>query len=152
ARSPITAVLILFELTRDYGIILPVMTAVVVATLVSQLLSRNTIYTYKLARRGIHIDEDVLPVDLMQSLRVSDAMSPSLVTVAPDAPQAEVARALAGETEGLVMVVDDEGHLFGVITDTDLNETLRERGWRGGLTAADLCTRDVRTMYPDQTL
>ena len=76
ARSPITAVLIIFELTRDYEIILPVMTAVVTATLVSQLLDNDTIYTYRLSRRGVVIEEDQQPVNVMQSLRVADAMGP----------------------------------------------------------------------------
>jgi CIC family chloride channel protein len=52
ARAPITAVVILFELTREYSIILPLMLAIVLATGVSHLLSRDTIYTRKLLRRG----------------------------------------------------------------------------------------------------
>ncbi len=52
ARAPITAVIIIFELTGDYQIILPLMFAVVVATAISNALSRDTIYTLKLRRRG----------------------------------------------------------------------------------------------------
>ncbi|MHA6759695.1 chloride channel protein [Streptacidiphilus sp. PAMC 29251] len=52
ARAPITAVIILFELTGEYTIILPLMTAIVLATLVSRALSRDTIYTAKLRRRA----------------------------------------------------------------------------------------------------
>ena len=52
-RAPITAVLIVFELTGDYSIILPLMLAVVVATGLSKLLSEDSIYTLKLRRRGI---------------------------------------------------------------------------------------------------
>ena len=54
ARAPITAVIILFELTGEYTIILPLMLAIVLATSVSGSLSRDTIYTLKLRRRGIH--------------------------------------------------------------------------------------------------
>ena len=57
ARAPITAVLILFELTGEYTIILPLMLAIVLATGVSNLVSQDTIYTRKLLRRGIDIDE-----------------------------------------------------------------------------------------------
>ena len=56
ARAPITAVLIIFELTGDYQIILPLMFAIVVATTLSNALTRDTIYTLKLRRRGIDID------------------------------------------------------------------------------------------------
>ena len=55
ARAPITAVIIIFELTGDYRIILPLMFAIALATGVSNLLSRDTIYTLKLRRRGIDL-------------------------------------------------------------------------------------------------
>ena len=52
ARAPITAVIIIFELTGDYRIILPLMFAIVLAAGISNRLSRGTIYTLKLRRRG----------------------------------------------------------------------------------------------------
>ncbi|HVS99383.1 MAG TPA: chloride channel protein [Solirubrobacterales bacterium] len=61
-RAPITAVLIVFELTADYKIILPLMLAVVVATGLSHLLSADSIYTLKLRRRGIDIEHPHHPV------------------------------------------------------------------------------------------
>jgi CIC family chloride channel protein len=54
-RAAITAVIILFELTGEYTIILPLMLAIVAATGVSQVLSKETIYTLKLTRRGVHL-------------------------------------------------------------------------------------------------
>jgi CIC family chloride channel protein len=56
ARAPITAVVIMFELTGEYSIILPLMAAIVIATLVGRGLTRDTIYTLKLRRRGIDLD------------------------------------------------------------------------------------------------
>ncbi|GAA4916643.1 CIC family chloride channel protein [Actinomycetospora succinea] len=56
AHAPITAVLIVFELTGDYDVILPLMIAVVLATGLSHLVSHKTIYTLKLLRRGVDID------------------------------------------------------------------------------------------------
>jgi chloride channel protein, CIC family len=56
AHAPITAVLIVFELTGDYDVILPLMVAVVLATGLSHLVSHKTIYTLKLLRRGVDID------------------------------------------------------------------------------------------------
>ena len=59
ARAPITAVIIIFELTGDYRIILPLMCAIVVATALSNHITKDTIYTLKLRRRGIDIDAHV---------------------------------------------------------------------------------------------
>ena len=150
ARSPITAVLILFEMTRDYDIILPVMTAVVAATFVSQLLSKDTIYTYRLSRRGVVIDDEQLPVDVMQSLLVSDAMNPVSVRISAEAPIREIARQLSEDRESIALVVNDDGELAGVITDTDLTRALGADA--ESLTAGDVSSNDVLTIYPDQTL
>ncbi len=90
ARAPITAVIIIFELTGDYQIILPLMIAVVVATALSSELTRDTIYTLKLRRRGIDIDRPAKP-GLLEEIRVSEAMGepqtgtgPRLDARAPD--------------------------------------------------------------------
>ena len=53
ARAPITAVLIIYELTGEYSTILPLMLAIVLATAISSRLSRDSIYTLKLRRRGV---------------------------------------------------------------------------------------------------
>ena len=58
ARAPMTAILIIFELTGDYKIMLPLMLSVVIATALAGHLSPHSIYTLKLRRRGIDIDLD----------------------------------------------------------------------------------------------
>jgi CIC family chloride channel protein len=55
SRAPITAVVILFELTGQYSIILPLMLAIVLATGLSHRISRDTIYSAKLRRRGVDL-------------------------------------------------------------------------------------------------
>lgn len=149
ARAPITAVLILFEMTRDYALILPLMTAVVSAALVSQLLSTGTVYTVKLARRGVHIEEETLPANVMQTLRVADAMSPVWATVSPNSDLTETARAMGDGAEAAVLVTDDAGQLIGILTNTDLNEAIALDTEQ---TAGDICTRDVQTIFPDVSL
>jgi hypothetical protein len=74
ARAPITAVLIIFELTGDYRIVLPLMVAVVIATALSNSFTRDTIYTLKLRRRGIDIDDATQTPTLMGQIKVAEAM------------------------------------------------------------------------------
>ena len=71
-RAPITSLLIIFELTGDYRIILPLMVAIVISTAVASLLGHDSIYTLKLRRRGIELRHQNTP--LMQRLTVADAM------------------------------------------------------------------------------
>lgn len=122
ARAPITAVLILFELTGEYSIILPLMLAIVLATGVSHLVSRDTVYTRKLLRRGIDLEE---PGD--QGLR---ALSLSAVMVEPPAPLesrtdlAAAARAFAATGDSALPVVDDDGRFLGNVAARALMDSL----------------------------
>ena len=75
AHAPIPAVIILFELTGDYRIILPLMLTVVISTLVSELILRGeSIYTLKLSRRGVHLKRG-RDVDILQGVTVGEAMT-----------------------------------------------------------------------------
>jgi chloride channel protein, CIC family len=96
ARAPITAVVIMFELTGEYTIILPLMLAVVVATAVSSAISADTVYTRKLLRRGIDIDE---PADAAIRRRPIDSlMSTPPAAVRPGTDLRSVAAMFAGRT------------------------------------------------------
>ena len=120
ARAPITAVLIIFELTNDYSIILPLMLAIVVATSLSTRLSPETIYTLKLRRRGITMRPRV--VSVMRTVPVGDAMSAMPAALAPDAPLAESRRALRRERATSCPCVDADGRLTGVVSALAVEE------------------------------
>src|SRR6201999_1698113 len=94
ARAPITAVLIIFEVTGDYTIVLPLMVAVVLSAGVSNLLSADTIYTLKLRRRGIDLLR-ARSANLLEVLTVAEAMSAVPEVLPADAPLAIVIDRLA---------------------------------------------------------
>jgi len=84
-HASMTAVLIIFEMTGDYQIILPLMLAVVTATLISgALLNRETIYTMKLSRRGVRLQRG-RSLDVLESVQVEEVMSEAS-TVFPETP------------------------------------------------------------------
>ena len=150
ARAPITAILIIFEMTQDYHIILPLMFATVISTVVADRLDRESIYTLKLKRRGIdvHVRRDA---DLMGAIRVEEAMTPisQMVTVTPDTPLRELARIFQETGHHGLAVLDEDGHLYGVVTLADLE---RAADSRLSGTVRDICTTRVRTAFPDETL
>ena len=84
ARAPITAVVILFELTGEYSIILPLMLAIVLATVTSRLLSRDTIYTLKLRRRGIDLEGPARGAQIGAQQRRRRHGTPALATARVD--------------------------------------------------------------------
>ena len=149
ARAPITSVLILFEMTDDYRIILPLMTAVVVSTLLTERLSRDTIYTLKLRRRGI----DILArpqVNLMDDITVEEAMSRSFQSVNPGMSVKELMKRFNETGYHNFPVVDDRGELTGIVSLSDAQEAALDQELH--LTVDDISTKSVLTCFPDQTL
>ena len=81
-RATLTAIVLLFEMTATYEIILPLMLSCVVADAVCYVLSEHSFYTSKLAKRGINIDLGA-GQDLMRMIRVKEAMSSDVLTINP---------------------------------------------------------------------
>jgi CIC family chloride channel protein len=127
ARAPITAVIILFELTGQYSIILPMMVAIVLATLVSRALSRDTIYTLKLRRRGIDLDHPPAP-DAFTAATVGGVMEPLPTTLPVGTSLDDAAEALSLSPLGVLPVLAEDGSYRGTVTARAVAEALRDEG------------------------
>ncbi|WP_245997977.1 chloride channel protein [Nocardia pseudobrasiliensis] len=150
-RAPITAVIILFELTGEYTIILPLMTAVAVATGISRLLSADTIYTRKLLRRGIDIERPPSPFPTVTAAAVARPV-PAPLTDTTDLTTA--AARVRDSAMGIVPVVTDDGRYHGCVSAGDIAEALDEPDPPVSITrlvhtlptvAADAGFHDIRT-------
>jgi CIC family chloride channel protein len=148
ARAPITAVLIVFELTGDYQIVLPLMVTVVIATATASLLSRDSIYTLKLRRRGIDILQG-RQANLMEVLTVTEAMRLLPTPVNASATISEVIDRLAAERLDALPVTDPDGTYRGAITSRQVEEAARAN--RLDSLAIDLIDTTA-TLTADQTL
>lgn len=149
SRATLTAILILFEMTSVYEIILPLMFACVVSDAVSSLLSKETIYTAKLAKQGIRYVQD-LSVNILESGRVKDAMTTDYVAVKEDTPLRKVVDMHLYTGRKGFPVISADGRLKGMITLTDVRKAF-ENDRRGAL-VRDVMTKRVVTVYPDETL
>ncbi|SNY25454.1 chloride channel protein, CIC family [Paractinoplanes atraurantiacus] len=133
ARTPITAVLIMFELTGEYRIILPLMLAIALAAGVSKLLSRDTIYTRKLLRRGIDLGA---PDRALARIPVSAAAGPLPAPLAPQTGLPELTARFAADDRMALPVLDEVGHLLGVVPALEVERAVQDAA--GEVTAADL--------------
>ena len=125
ARAPITAVIIMFELTGEYTIILPLMVAIVLATGVSHLLSGDTIYTLKLRRRGV--DLTTPPAQRrMQTTTVREVMTPVGVAVPEDTRLRALVPLLQHAFHGQLPLVSATGAYRGSVTARTVAETLSQ--------------------------
>ncbi len=135
ARTPITAVVMVFELTGEYSVVLPLMVAVALAAGTSRLLSADTIYTRKLHRRGVDLGRDAEP-----------GRSPTVGAIAGAVPAALPAGATLAEVvvrfaEGrydAMPVVDERGRLRGVVPAVEVERAVRDGS--DGVTAGDLAS------------
>jgi CIC family chloride channel protein len=133
ARTPITAVLIMFELTGEYRIILPLMLAIALAAGVSKLLSRDTIYTRKLLRRGIDLQA---PDRALARIPVAAAAGPLPAPLAPQTSLADLTARFAADGSTALPVVDDGGRLLGVVPALEVERAVQDAA--DEVTAADL--------------
>ena len=148
-RATLTAIVLLFEMTSTYEIILPLMLSCVVADAVCYVLSEHSFYTSKLAKRGISIDLGA-GQDLMRMISVEEAMSKDVLTIKPESPL-ELALQIIEDTGHMALpVVDDNEELYGIITWSDLHDAAEKH--ERHLTVADYCTTDLITITPEDTL
>jgi CIC family chloride channel protein len=149
-RAPITAVILLFELTNDYNLILPIMLTTVVCLFLVERLAPDGIYQLGLARKGFRVSRG-RDIDVMQSILVKEAMSTQAQTV----PAIMTASKLQAEfektfTHGLI-VTDAKGGLYGIVTLQDF-EKARESRSLDDLTVSEVCTRNVITITPNEPI
>jgi chloride channel protein, CIC family len=149
-RAPLTAILLAFELTGDYGLVLPLMLATGIAVLVSDQLRPGSVYTLPLLRRGIVYGEPE-DIDIMQTVRVGEVMTPDPETVPADMPLSELIAVFAESRYHGFPVLDGD-RLVGVVTLTDLAKPGVDGPEGGALTAGDICTRPPVTVTPDDAV
>lgn len=136
SRAPLSAILMLFEFTGNYQLILPLMIASIVSSLVAQRLYPYSIYTEPLERRGVQLAWRMEQAALA-GLRVDDLARDDQETLAPAEPYAAVVdRFLATRRQRLYVV--DEGKLLGSVSLHDLKHVLREPDAVGVAVAHDL--------------
>jgi CIC family chloride channel protein len=152
SHAPLTAMLIVFELTNDYALILPLMLATVVSTFLSEWLNHDSIYTLRLARQGIHVSEEATEIELLQSLRVSEAMCCEPETVGPDTTLRELSRLFVREQTDSFPVVDAEGTLLGVVAIRDVARAIARGADENTTTARQVMARNIVIAFPDDPL
>jgi CIC family chloride channel protein len=123
ARAPITAVLIVFEMSNDYAVILPLMLATVLATYLAQAWCRESIYTMKLARKGIRLRAG-LDLELLAGVSVGDVMDDEVHAVPETTDLATVSDLLAKTGSHGLVVLGPAGRFRGMVQASDLDRAI----------------------------
>ncbi|MFQ5948922.1 MAG: chloride channel protein, partial [Acidimicrobiia bacterium] len=119
ARAPLTAIIIVFEITGDYALVLALMLAAALATFGIDRIHPDSVYTMPLARRGIRLTR-TSEVDLLDTVTVGEVMSGNPTLITPTMTTGEVQGTLDRHRHHGLSVVDDRGRLIGIVTVTDI--------------------------------
>ena len=133
--ASLTAIIMIFEMTRNYEIMLPLMLSVVIAHFFTARIYRETIYTKKLTRRGLKIQMDKR-IPIFKTMRVMDIMRTDLIYCSPESKVAEVLERMHAKEIGLLPVLEGET-VLGIVGYEELYKACSGEGD----TVRDLVTR-----------
>jgi H+/Cl- antiporter ClcA/CBS domain-containing protein len=164
ARAPLTAILLLFELTRDYRIILPLMAAVSLSVWLVERLKPLTKTAPTVRSSGLKTEADDYAA-LLQNLYVAQAMHQNFLTLPSSLSVLQAGLALTQHQLHSAFVVDPADQLTGIVTLQDINRAIarwQTHGQTGSdsnlsevlsnQTLRDICTQDVLFTFEDEKI
>jgi CIC family chloride channel protein len=125
-QAPLTAIIIIFELTGDYKVILPLMITCIIASLISEIFNEYSIYTLKLKLKGIVLREGV-EVNVLKKFKVKDVISSDYIKVERDTSIKRLMEIAINGKHNVYNVVNEKGDYLGIITLEHLKIIMGEK-------------------------
>ncbi|MBF0282477.1 MAG: chloride channel protein [Zetaproteobacteria bacterium] len=150
-QAPMSTILMVFELSGGYAIMIPLMTASVISSLVKRSFGASSIITESLEERGIDTSWG-RERSWMRAVPVSRIPWRSIPSVSHTAKLRELKQSYVSSGKGCVCVVDDEGLMLGIITFDDLKDWLLDASLDEIIIADEVINRHVRTVSENGTL
>jgi len=153
-RGPITAIVIVFEITTNFNLVLPLMIGSVIAYLISDKLATGSIYTRLLAANGIQIDKPSSRNGVWAELTAADLMQRRVETLASSLSLEETVQAFS-RSHHRGFPVMEAGRLVGIVTQGDLSNSSRRPApdsTSTPITLADIMTPQPVTVSPQDSL
>ncbi len=150
-HAPITAILIIFELTNDYKIILPLMICCIISTIIASSLKEGSIYTIKLLRRGINLVKG-MEQNVLIKLKVKDFMDTDYITVYETDSLGVIVNKFKEFNVAYLYVVNKENELTGIISFHDIMPVLDEKVLIPLVIAKDIASSKIISITPEDNL
>lgn len=144
-HAPMTAILIIFEITNDYHIILPLMMTVTFSTLMARRMLPHSIYTLKLFQRGIEI-RGGRDINVLRAHTVMDIVSSEFETMSASASLSEIFERFEQSTQNYFVVLGANGALTGVLSLQDVRSLMTQRGLEQLVVAQDIVRGDAQAL------
>jgi CIC family chloride channel protein len=150
-QAPLTNILMLFELTNDYTIILPIMITCIVSAYTFRNFDKNSIYIQKLLKEGINIQHG-REVSILNAIKVSDVLSRDVTTIPEAMPFRKILETISYSKNFYFPVVNNQGEMSGILSFHMIREMIFEENLGDLVVANDLKVKSVMTLTPENNL
>jgi CIC family chloride channel protein len=151
-HAPLTAIFLLFEMTGDYLIIIPIMLTSIIGTVVAAKLNADSIDTVDFTREGIDIHEG-RETAVMKSIKVGRIITEDVDLISENANADQLLRMFSMAKDSFYFpVIDDTGKMTGVVSLQDVKTVLHDENLRLHATVGSVCARNVVFLTPDDNL
>lgn len=151
-HAPLTAIFLLFEMTGNYLIIIPIMLSSIIGTVVAGRLNPDSIDTVDFSRDGIDLHEG-REISVMKSIKVGRVISEDVDFVSEQANVDQLLTIFSMARDSFYFpVVDDSGRMTGVVSLQDVKSILHDEELRLSARVGNICTRKVVVLTPEDNL
>lgn len=151
-HAPLTAIMMVFEMSGDYALILPIMVCTATGYLTARRMFPTSIYSEWLRRKGERIGHG-RDVEVLERLRVADAYHQQPFVIREGATVSEIMEAIGQTPQTEFPVIDADDRVIGVVTYADLRTVLAQRERLGGVViAADIANLEIEPVTTDDSL
>ncbi|HHD57422.1 MAG TPA: CBS domain-containing protein, partial [Desulfobulbaceae bacterium] len=151
-HAPMTAIFLLFELTGNYVIIIPVMLVSIISTVTATKFYHDSIDTVDFSREGINIHEG-REVAIMKSIKVGKAITEDVDFISETANINQLLELFRYAKDSFYFpVINHKGLMVGVVSMQDVKTLLHDAEQRVCYLVGAICTRDVIMLTPDHNL
>ncbi len=151
-HAPVTAIFLLFEMTGNYLIIIPIMLTSIIGTVVASRFNHDSIDTVDFSREGIDIHEG-MEMAIMKSIKVGAVVSEDVDFISEKANVNQLLAIFRMAEHGFYFpVIDETGRMTGIISMQDVKWILHDETQRLESTVGEVCSRKVLVLTPDENL
>jgi CIC family chloride channel protein len=150
-HAPLTGIFLLFEMTGNYKIIVPLMFSAIIGTFIAKRLYHDSIDTADLTRKGIKLHAG-RELSVMNRIKVADVMSGEVLTVKPETPLHVLIQTMIDHERFYIPVVGPDGTMTGIVSIHDVRPVLLDERVTRIVNAGDIMTEDVIVLAPDDDL
>jgi CIC family chloride channel protein len=144
-RAPLTVILILFEVTGNYEIVLPIMFAAVTSSLIARLTYRHSMETYVLEKEGVRVGYGIA-ISVAEHISIAEVMKTDYVKFMVSESATNMIDIFFNTPESSFLVTNNEGQFSGIISLDEMRMLLKSDSLVG-LIAEDIVKKDVPVLY-----